>query len=89
MKVDLGIPYELWDETSAEVSALHRECTAMLNEQEETIEDWYFNQQSKNLLEFLCRDHVLRTRDGRTSPHASTLQVVLYLPIVYDVRRHV
>lgn len=71
--MELGIPYELWDEPSAEVSALQRECSIMLNEYEETIEDWYFNNQAENLLDYFCRDHVFHSRDGHVNMQASKL----------------
>lgn len=64
VKVDLGIPYDLWDEPSAEVTLMKKQCERMLEEQEELIEDWYFHkQESKQLMRFLCNDTVLKNMD--------------------------
>lgn len=64
VKVDLGIPFEMWDEPSAEVTHMKKQCEVMLETHEEVIEDWYFNKQKdKNLVNFLCRDTVLRKGD--------------------------
>ena len=53
VKVDLGIPHELWDKPSAEVTQLKSQCEVMLERHEEDIEDWYFN------LQVRCSVHVL------------------------------
>ena len=45
VKVDLGIPQELWDKPSAEITQLKTQCEALLENYEEDIEDWYFNNQ--------------------------------------------
>ncbi len=45
VKVDLGIPHELWDKPSAEITQLKTQCEALLENYEEDIEDWYFNNQ--------------------------------------------
>ena len=47
VKVDLGIPHELWDKPSAEITQLKTQCEALLENYEEDIEDWYFNNQVK------------------------------------------
>ncbi|XP_053485274.1 protein canopy 4 isoform X1 [Ictalurus furcatus] len=59
VKVELGIPYELWDEPSVEVAEMKRQCETMLEEYEEVVEDWYFNHQGERLEKFLCEAHVL------------------------------
>ncbi|XP_028284996.1 protein canopy 4 [Parambassis ranga] len=61
VKVDLGLPYELWDEPSAEVSNMKKQCETMLEEYEEVVEDWYFHHQDQRLEKFLCENHVLKT----------------------------
>ncbi|XP_018014086.1 protein canopy homolog 4 [Hyalella azteca] len=43
VKVELGIPFELWDEPSAEVTHLKTQCEQFLEEQEERISSWYFS----------------------------------------------
>ncbi|KAK3546165.1 hypothetical protein QTP70_025142 [Hemibagrus guttatus] len=60
VKVELGIPYELWDEPSVEVADMKKQCETMLEEYEEVVEDWYFNHQEERLEKFLCEAHVLK-----------------------------
>ncbi|KAI4808518.1 hypothetical protein KUCAC02_000575 [Chaenocephalus aceratus] len=55
-QVDLGLPFELWDEPSVE-------CETMLEQYEEVVEDWYFNHQEKRLESFLCQNQVLKTSE--------------------------
>ncbi|XP_021517484.1 protein canopy homolog 4 [Meriones unguiculatus] len=57
--VDLGIPLELWDEPSVEVTFLKKQCETMLEEFEEVVGDWYFHHQEQPLQNFLCEGHVL------------------------------
>ncbi|XP_048224019.1 protein canopy homolog 4 [Perognathus longimembris pacificus] len=59
VKVDLGIPLELWDEPSVEVTFLKKQCEMMLEEFEDVVEDWYFHHQEQPLQHFLCEGHVL------------------------------
>lgn len=40
VKVDLGIPQELWDEPPAEVTNLKTQCEKMLESHESDIEEW-------------------------------------------------
>ncbi|XP_013880006.1 protein canopy 4 isoform X2 [Austrofundulus limnaeus] len=63
VKVDLGMPYELWDEPSAEVTDLKKQCEMMLERYEEVVEDWYFHHQDQRLDSFLCKEHVLQTSE--------------------------
>ncbi|XP_021115458.1 protein canopy homolog 3 isoform X2 [Heterocephalus glaber] len=67
VKVVMDIPYELWNETSAEVADLKKQCDVLVEEFEEVIEDWYRNHQEEDLTEFLCTNHVLKGKDT-TSP---------------------
>lgn len=65
VKVELGIPYDLWDKPSAEVTQLKTQCETLLERYEDDIEDWYFNKQDENkLIEFLCRQRVLSKKDS-------------------------
>jgi len=65
VKVELGIPYELWDKPSAEVTQLKTQCETLLERYEPDIEDWYFkNQESGPLIDYLCRDRVLAKKDA-------------------------
>jgi len=59
VKVELGIPDELWDAPNAEIGQMTRECYTMVEDHEESIEDWYFGDQAQDLLTYLCRDTVL------------------------------
>ncbi|EGW05041.1 Protein canopy-like 4 [Cricetulus griseus] len=59
VKVDLGIPLELWDEPSVEVTLLKKQCETMLEEFEDVVGDWYFHHQEQSLQHFLCEGHVL------------------------------
>lgn len=59
VKVDLGIPLELWDEPSVEVTFLKKQCETMLEEFEDVVGDWYFHHQEQPLQHFLCERHVL------------------------------
>lgn len=64
VKVDLGIPYELWDSPSAEVTQLKSQCEALLEQYEADIERWYFGSQEEPLATYLCRHRVLRKGDA-------------------------
>ncbi|XP_075782019.1 protein canopy homolog 3 isoform X2 [Pelodiscus sinensis] len=63
VKVVMDIPYELWNETSAEVADLKKQCDVMVEEFEDVIEDWYRHHQQEDLAQFLCANHVLKGKD--------------------------
>ncbi|XP_048885235.1 protein canopy homolog 3-like [Brienomyrus brachyistius] len=63
VKVVMDIPYELWNETSAEVADLKKQCDIMLEQYEEVIEDWYKGDQVEDLTTYLCEKHVLKGQD--------------------------
>merc|ERR1712227_419422 len=63
VKVDLGIPQELWNEPSAEVTQMKKMCEVMLEEAEGDIEDWYYHHQDQNIQDFLCRNRFLKDSD--------------------------
>lgn len=64
VKVDLGIPHDLWDKPPVEVVQMKTQCEYMVEEYDEAIEDWYLNQQENiSLVDFLCRDRVLKKDD--------------------------
>jgi len=63
VKVELGIPEDLWDKPSAEVTNLKMQCENLLEKHEEDIEDWYFNHQDIPLRQFLCIDRALHKGD--------------------------
>lgn len=66
VKVELGIPLELWDKPSAEVTQLKTQCETLLERHESDIEDWYFKFQEGDLplIDYLCRDRVLAKKDS-------------------------
>jgi len=63
VKVDLGIPQELWNEPSAEVTQMKKMCEVMLEEAEEDIENWYYHHQDQDIQDFLCRNRFLKESD--------------------------
>ncbi|RWS01711.1 Protein canopy 4-like protein [Dinothrombium tinctorium] len=64
VKVELGIPYELWDKPSAEITHLKTQCEQLLEKHEEDISDWYWNHQDADLLQFLCVERALKKGDS-------------------------
>lgn len=66
VKVDLGIPLELWDTPPAEVSKLKSQCETLLERFEGDIENWYFNEQEKGvpLIKHLCENIILKGDDS-------------------------
>ncbi len=64
VKVDLGIPFEMWDKPSAEVTHLKTQCDDMMEKYESEIEDWYNRRQGNiPLEEYLCQNIVLKNKD--------------------------
>lgn len=64
VKVDLGIPYDLWDKPSAEVTHLKTQCENMLEKHEEDIENWYWTDQDTPLYKYICIDRALKKGDA-------------------------
>ncbi|XP_055911531.1 protein canopy homolog 4 [Eupeodes corollae] len=66
VKVDLGIPYELWDRPPIEVTQMKTQCEYLLEKYEDVIEDWYFkHQETKPLLQHLCEEKALPKHDQK------------------------
>uniref|UniRef100_UPI003AAE699C protein canopy homolog 3 n=1 Tax=Centroberyx gerrardi TaxID=166262 RepID=UPI003AAE699C len=63
VKVVMDIPYELWNETSAEVADLKKQCDVLVEQYEDVIEDWYKGSQEEDLTTLLCEKHVLKGQD--------------------------
>ncbi|XP_041842383.1 protein canopy homolog 3 [Melanotaenia boesemani] len=63
VKVVMDIPFELWNETSAEVADLKKQCDVLIEQYEEVIEDWYKGSQEEDLTTYLCEKHVLKGQD--------------------------
>ncbi|KAG0728769.1 Protein canopy 4 [Chionoecetes opilio] len=54
VKVELGIPMELWDDPSAEVAHLKTQCEGFVEDNEEAISAWYFGDQIVSLQATVC-----------------------------------
>ncbi|XP_023276156.1 protein canopy homolog 3 [Seriola lalandi dorsalis] len=63
VNVVMDIPYELWNETSAEVADLKKQCDVLVEKYEDVIEDWYKGSQEEDLTTYLCEKHVLKGQD--------------------------
>lgn len=63
VNVVMDIPYELWNETSAEVADLKKQCDVLVERYEDVIEDWYKGDQEEDLTTYLCEKHVLKGQD--------------------------
>ncbi|XP_012221292.1 protein canopy 4 isoform X1 [Linepithema humile] len=64
VKVELGIPYELWDKPSVEITTLKTQCEVLLENHEADIEDWYHNYQGKvSLIRYLCSERALKEQN--------------------------
>lgn len=63
VKVELGMPYELWDKPSAEITNMKTQCETLLENFEPDIEEWYFHHQEIPLQKYLCSDRVLKNDD--------------------------
>merc|ERR1712212_670063 len=61
VKVDIGIPKELWDKPSAEITQLKTQCETLLEKHDEDIEEWYFEKQDEISFEdYVCRQRALK-----------------------------
>lgn len=64
VKVDLGIPLELWDKPSVEVTQMKSQCETLLEQNEEVIENWYYKHQERTpLIKYLCEERALRGKN--------------------------
>lgn len=60
VNVDLGIPMELWDSPSAEITALKQQCEDYLEKYDSIIEQWYWGNRDRELQDYLCRERILK-----------------------------
>lgn len=74
VKVDLGIPKELWDSPSAEITQLKQQCEDLVQKHDEIVEQWYWGDRKVPLIDYLCRDRVLKNEDSTclTDPPPTT-----------------
>lgn len=64
VKVELGIPLELWDKPSVEITEMKTQCEYVLENHEEDIERWYFKHQGViPLKQYLCAERFLKGQD--------------------------
>ncbi|XP_076166653.1 FGF signaling regulator protein canopy b [Ptiloglossa arizonensis] len=64
VKVELGIPYELWDKPSVEITTLKTQCENLLENHESDIEEWYHKHQGEiPLIKYLCSERALKEGD--------------------------
>ncbi|XP_063990601.1 protein canopy homolog 3 [Diachasmimorpha longicaudata] len=65
VKVDLGIPYELWDKPSAEITHLKSHCEHLIEYHDSDVQDWYYSHQGKiPLIKYLCEERALVGEDS-------------------------
>ncbi|XP_068248402.1 protein canopy 4 [Palaemon carinicauda] len=74
VKVDLGMPYELWDEPSAEISHLKIQCERFIEDHEDRITEWYFGDQRNGLKEAVC-NKVIREKKCLSEPNGEDIAV--------------
>ena len=66
VKVDLGIPKDMWHKPSAEISHLKSQCETLLEDFEDDIEKWYFkHQEDSSLQEYLCKNRALKGKSKK------------------------
>jgi len=58
------MPFEMWDKPSAEITDLKSKCENLLETYETEIEDWYTQGEETPLMEYLCRDTILKNKDA-------------------------
>ncbi|KAJ1370922.1 hypothetical protein KIN20_032748 [Parelaphostrongylus tenuis] len=61
VEVNLGIPYEMWQRPSAEITILKQECERILALNEDFLEEWFLTESNDPLEVLLCRKRILRT----------------------------
>ncbi|XP_075231405.1 protein canopy 4-like isoform X2 [Lycorma delicatula] len=74
VKVELGIPHELWDKPSVEITNMKTQCETLLEDYESSIETWYFKYQNEvSLKKYLCSDRALKGGDDSCLSETLTL----------------
>lgn len=67
VKVELGIPYELWDKPSVEITHLKTQCESLLEDHEDDIKNWYEEETEEHkieLIDHLCGQRALKNEDS-------------------------
>lgn len=63
VKVELGIPVDMWDKPPVEITSLKSKCEYLVETYEDDIKKWYFGHQTVPLKTYLCSQKVLRKGD--------------------------
>uniref|UniRef100_A0A158PNJ4 Mediator of RNA polymerase II transcription subunit 31 n=1 Tax=Anisakis simplex TaxID=6269 RepID=A0A158PNJ4_ANISI len=64
VKVELGIPHEMWDKPGVEITSLKQQCENILGDYDEDIERWFYSGRSRiPLQKYLCEQRVLKGND--------------------------
>ncbi|VDM95903.1 unnamed protein product [Thelazia callipaeda] len=64
VKVELGMPYEMWNTPSVEIVTLKQNCETLREQYEDVIEEWYRNVDRPLLEEYLCKERVLNETEN-------------------------
>ncbi|CAL8139908.1 unnamed protein product [Orchesella dallaii] len=75
VKVDLGMPNEMWDKPSAEITQLKSQCDTFIEEHEEAIENWYQEGNQKPLEKTLCKSVLPKKEQGCLKAFSDKLSV--------------
>ncbi|CAG9536709.1 unnamed protein product [Cercopithifilaria johnstoni] len=75
VKVELGMPYEMWDTPSVEVVTLKQNCETLLEHYENDLEQWYYNQDRPLLEEYLCKKRVLKRMERDCMKTSNSLEL--------------
>ncbi|CAI4223677.1 unnamed protein product [Auanema sp. JU1783] len=62
VKVDLGLPEDMWDAVGVEVQLLKQRCELIIAEYEDEIVEWFLSDRNISFEDFLCRQRFLEDR---------------------------
>ncbi|CDX47439.1 DUF3456 domain-containing protein [Caenorhabditis elegans] len=64
------MPFEMWDQPSAEIFALRQGCESLLEDYEDLIEEWFINKASlEDLFKQLCARNALKNQETSCFDH--------------------
>uniref|UniRef100_A0A8R1HPG0 DUF3456 domain-containing protein n=1 Tax=Caenorhabditis japonica TaxID=281687 RepID=A0A8R1HPG0_CAEJA len=73
--IQLGLPFEMWDAPSAEVTALRQGCETIIEEYEDVLEDWFLHKEKlDHLLIRLCKQEYLKGTNMECLPVSKPLR---------------
>ncbi|ODN02192.1 Protein canopy 4 [Orchesella cincta] len=64
VKVDLGMPTEMWDKPSAEITQLKSQCDTFIETNEDEIESWYQDGSQSPLEQVICKKVLKKKEQG-------------------------